>query len=56
MAKQKGIEKQVPPDQRSRGLNDEHPEGHANKRNQETQGPASAGTPGPPKKPTGKKK
>lgn len=35
---QKGIEKQVPSDQRSRGKNREHPEGEANIRNQQEQG------------------
>lgn len=36
MAKQ-GIEKQVPNEQRGRGMNPEHPEGQANERNQQRQ-------------------
>ena len=34
---QKGIEKQVPADQRARGMNHEHPEGQANAQNQANQ-------------------
>lgn len=34
---QKGEQKQVPPDQRSRGKNLEHPEGRANDQNQQAQ-------------------
>jgi hypothetical protein len=45
---QKGIEKQVPADQRGRGMNPEHPEGQANRRNQEHQG-AKAPPPQPKK-------
>ena len=46
---QRGEEKQVPEDQRSRGMNDEHPEGQANFENQEqqkTRQPPAAGTTG----------
>jgi hypothetical protein len=46
---QKGADKQVPLDQRGRGLNPEHPEGQANIRNEEAQKAAPA--PGPGKKP-----
>jgi hypothetical protein len=46
---QKGAEKQVPLDQRGRGLNPENKEGQANIRNQEAQKAAPA--PGPAKKP-----
>ena len=49
MTQQKGVEKQVPLDQRSRGKNREHAEGQANIRNQQGQ---KAGQPAPaPKKP-----
>ena len=48
---QKGEDKQVPPDQRSRGLNHEHPEGQANERNQKTQ--TGASEPRPPAKQAG---
>ena len=37
MMAQKGIEKQNPPDQRARGMNDEHREGEANQRNHDRQ-------------------
>lgn len=48
MAKQ-GVEKQDPFDQRSRGLNDEHLEGQANRQNDAAQ---KAGQPAPaPKEP-----
>lgn len=44
--RQKGEEKQDPLDQRSRGLNEEHPEGQANVRNQEEQEAAAPPPPG----------
>jgi hypothetical protein len=44
----KGIEKQVPDEQRGRGLNPEHAEGQANQRNEEQQ--AVRGAPAPKKK------
>ena len=39
MATQKGEAKQVPADQRGRGLNPEHPEGQANIKNQKQPAP-----------------
>lgn len=49
MARQKGVQKQVPLDQRARGLNAQHEEGQANIRNQQGQ---KAGQPAPaPEKP-----
>jgi hypothetical protein len=49
MARQKGVEKQVPLDQRGRGLNPQHEEGRANIRNEQVQ---KASPPAPaPKKP-----
>lgn len=41
MAKQKGIEKQDPADQRARGKNPEHAEGQANQENQQAQNGAA---------------
>jgi len=43
---QKGPEKQVPEDQRARGMNPEHPEGQANEKNREKQ--AGGGKAPPP--------
>jgi hypothetical protein len=45
---QRGREKQVPEDQRSRGLDLEHPEGQANEENQEQQARGKQPTPVPP--------
>jgi hypothetical protein len=45
----KGMEKQVPADQRARGLNPEHREGQANQRNQAGQTGGVAPTPKPKK-------
>jgi hypothetical protein len=47
MAKQQGIEKQVPLDQRGRGKNLEHPEGQANEENQRRQAGGAAPVPKP---------
>jgi hypothetical protein len=47
MAKQKGIEKQNPPDQRGRGKNLEHPEGRDNAENQRVQKGAAPTPPAP---------
>jgi hypothetical protein len=44
---QKGEEKQVPEDQRSRGMNKEHPEGEANAQNHEKQTSTTPPTPAP---------
>lgn len=43
---QKGKEKQVPEDQRSRGMNEEHPEGRANDRNETEQKKGQKPAPG----------
>jgi hypothetical protein len=53
MGKQKGIEKQVPADQRGRGKNPENSEGQANIRNQQGQNGA-APAPAAPKPAGGK--
>ncbi len=45
---QRSPEKQVPEDQRSRGLNPEPPEGQANEENQEQQARGRQPTPVPP--------
>ena len=50
---QKGQEKQVPEDQRARGMNPQHPEGQANARNQQKQ--TSTTQPTPASKPGGRK-
>ncbi|HET7231698.1 MAG TPA: hypothetical protein VFJ16_16930 [Longimicrobium sp.] len=50
---QKGIEKQNPPDQRARGMNDEHPEGQANERNRQRQEGGAGAAPKPKPEPGG---
>lgn len=46
---QQGEGKQIPEDQRSRGMNDEHPEGQANFDNQEKQQEGAQPSPPAPK-------
>lgn len=48
---QKGQEKQVPVDQRSRGMNEEHPEGKANDENHKRQIGSQPPQPKAPPKP-----
>jgi hypothetical protein len=48
----KGVAKQVPGDQRARGMNPEHPEGQDNAKNQKDQG--GGATPPPPKNGAGR--
>lgn len=46
---QQGKDKQIPEDQRSRSMNDEHPEGQANFDNQEEQQKGTPPSPPPPR-------